>query len=176
MLGVERRGRKPIRILKKLSKWLGIGRAAAGLYALGEIFFAIAWALFATVLSFGITVLAVWFARSEVVVEVGGQTASDLKDVAVALVSHIASVRLQDGFGFTGLPETQFSGGAWLTVLLLSLLAVVAGVGVKALSELCKCAWYAFLCTCFTNQASEALEYGGGGWMRSALGIDKGQI
>jgi hypothetical protein len=177
MLGVERRGRPPIRFWKRLLKRLRIHGAAAGagFYALSEIVVSVALALFATALSFSIAVAAIVVGQNEHDVSVGlnGQSVSSFADIALALFSHLASVKLHDGFSFTGLPSAELRGDVALSVLLLSLVSVVFGVGVKAMSEWFKCVWYAVICTMFPEPARDALERGEGGIVRALLGIEK---
>lgn len=106
MLGVTRRNRPPIRVWLAVRKRLGIrGSAGAGLYALSEILISVVLALMAAAISFSISVIAVFLAQSSgtVGVSLDGQPATQLSEIGAALLSHVVSVRLHEGFEFTDL-------------------------------------------------------------------------
>lgn len=176
MLGVVRRNRPPNKVWLAVRKRLNIrGRAGAGIYALSEILISVFLALLAASVSFALSVAAISFAQmyGSVSVSLAGNPATGPLDVGAALFSYLVSVRLHDGFEFTNLQSARLDGNQWLTVLLITLLSVVASVGLKAVSEGCKCIWYASVCTIFKAPARDALEFGGGGFVRGLLGLEK---
>ena len=141
---------------------------------LREIAVAVVLALLASVASFAVATFALSFAAQEQIVRVqlDGQPVTEIGGVGNALVSHLAQSLLRDGFAHTGLATSEFSGGGiWLTLLFLSLITVVTGVGIKALSELLRCVRYALVCISFPRDAQQALEGDGPSWVRRLLGL-----
>jgi hypothetical protein len=178
MMGIEWRGRPPLLPWRRILKRLRILRTAAGagIFALREIGIAVLLALAATLASFAAAALALSFASAEgeVRVELGGEVVHGFRATGEALFSHVASSVLRDAFVHTGLPLAEFDGGGlWLTALFLSLLTVLTGVAIKALSELLRCLRYALVCVLFPRSSQQALEGDGSTWIRPLLGLAK---